>query len=262
MHTTLNSAVIHQNPQSHVELHRLQLDDARALLHHHPVPNLPSPEESATGYLQGVINGLCELSLKDPLTGLANRKHLQAIQTRTLDSVVRSGEPALLLMLEIDKLRSLMDLHGQAVSGQVLQAVSKAVLHSLRPVDSLARFDAHTFAIVMPSCPAPYGAMVAERVRDAVELLDIPLSSGTVHVSVSIGGSFASEWAHTTPDEWTGHAAAQLQIAISQGRNQVAIDPMEEIFVSAEEKNLLFSHLALTEPAWADGATGDAKGGC
>ena len=91
-----------QNPQSHVELHRLQLDDARALLHHHPVPDLPSPEESATGYLQGVINGLCELSLKDPLTGLANRKHLQAIQARTLDIVVRSGEPALLLMLEID----------------------------------------------------------------------------------------------------------------------------------------------------------------
>ena len=250
-----------QNPQSHVELHRLQLDDARALLHHHPVPDLPSPEESATGYLQGVINGLCELSLKDPLTGLANRKHLQAIQARTLDIVVRSGEPALLLMLEIDKLRSLMELHGSAVNGQVLQAVSKTVLHCLRPIDSLARFDAHTFAIVMPSCPAPYGSMVAERVRDAVELKDIALSNGsTVRVSVSMGGSFASEWAHTTPDEWTGHALSQLQIAISQGRNQVAIDPMEEIFVSAEEKNLLFSHLSLAEPVGAEGTAGDAKG--
>ena len=253
--------MVHQNLQSHVELHRLQLDDARALLHHHPVPDLPSPEESATGYLQGVINGLCELSLKDPLTGLANRKHLHAIQARTLDIVVRSGEPALLLMLEIDKLRSLMELHGSPVNARVLQAVSKTVLPCLRPMDTLARFDAHTFAIVMPSCPAPYGAMVAERVREAVELLEIELNPGTtVRVSVSMGGSFASEWAHTTPDEWIGHAQSQLQIAISQGRNQVTIDPMEEIFVSAEEKNLLFSHLSLTEPAWADGAASDAKG--
>ena len=124
MNTTLNFAVVHHPPQSHVELNRLQLDDARALLHHHPVPNLPSPEESATGYLQGVINGLCELSLKDPLTGLANRKHLQAIQARTLDIVVRSGEPALLLMLEIDNLRALLEVHGSSLSGQVLPAVS------------------------------------------------------------------------------------------------------------------------------------------
>ena len=253
--------MVHQNTQSHVELHRLQLDDARALLHHNPVTNLPSPEESATGYLQGVINGLCELSLKDPLTGLANRKHLQAIQARTLDIVVRSGEPALLLMLEIDNLRALIDAHGSSVSGQVLPAVSKAVAQSLRPMDSVARFDAHTFSVVMPSCPPPYGAMVAERIRDAVEALNIELNDAlNVRVTVSLGGSFASEWAQSTPDEWTKHSLAQLQIAISQGRNQVCIDPIEEIFVSAEEKNLLFSHLGLAESAMADGAAGDSKG--
>jgi two-component system cell cycle response regulator len=253
--------VVHQNPQSHVELHRLQLDDARALLHHNPVTNLPSPEESATGYLQGVINGLCELSLKDPLTGLANRKHLQAIQARTLDVVVRSGEPALLLMLEIDNLRSLIEAHGASVSGQVLPAVSKSVALSLRSMDSVARFDAHTFSVVMPSCPPPYGAMVAERIRDAVQTLTIELSNAlSVQVTVSVGGSFASEWAHTSPDEWTSHSLGQLQIAISQGRNQVCIDPIEEIFVSAEEKNLLFSHLGLSEPAMAEDSASDSKG--
>ena len=128
-------------------------------------------------------------------------------------------------------------------------------------MDSVARFDAQTLSVVMPSCPSPYGAMVAERVRDAVETLSIPLNNGsTVCVSLSIGGSFASEWAHSSPDEWTSHALAQLQIAISQGRNQVCIDPIEEIFVSAEEKNLLFSHLGLAEPALSDSAASDYKG--
>ncbi len=253
--------MVHQTPQSHVELHRLQLDDARALLHHNPVTHLPSPEESATGYLQGVINGLCELSLKDPLTGLANRKHLQAVQARTLDIVVRSGEPALLLTLEIDNLRTLIETHGQSVSGQVLPAVSKAVTQSLRPMDTVARFDAQTLSVVMPSCPPPYGTMVAERIREAVESLSIVLESNDhIRTSISIGGAFASEWAHTTPEEWSALSTAQLQLAISQGRNQVCIEPIEEIFVSAEEKNLLFGHLAFGEPALAEGNTSDSKG--
>lgn len=253
--------MVHQTPQSHVELHRLQLDDARALLHHNPVTHLPSPEESATGYLQGVINGLCELSLKDPLTGLANRKHLQAVQARTLDIVVRSGEPALLMMLEIDNLRALIEAHGQSVSGQVLPAVSKAVAQSLRPMDTVARFDAQTLSVVMPSCPPPYGSMIAERIREAVESLSITLDTKVnVRSSVSIGGAFVSEWAHATPEEWSALSVAQLQMAISQGRNQVCIEPIEEIFVSAEEKNLLFGHLALLEPALADGTATDGKG--
>jgi PleD family two-component response regulator len=40
---------------------------------------LPAPEDSATGYLQGIIDNLCELSLKDPLTGLANRRHFRNV---------------------------------------------------------------------------------------------------------------------------------------------------------------------------------------
>jgi two-component system, cell cycle response regulator len=253
--------VVHTNAPSQVDLHRLQLDDARALLHHNPVAELPSPEESATGYLQGVINGLCELSLQDPLTGLANRKHLQHIQIRTLDSVIRSGEPALLLMLEIDNLHHLSETHGASVQRQLLPVISKSVAACLRSMDCLARFDAHTLSVVMPSCQPPYGAMIAERIRDTVASLTLQLSdTETVQVSTSIGGAFASEWIHTTPDQWSQNALQQLQIASSQGGNRVEIDPIEEIYVSAEEKNLLFSHLGLIDSALTDAATNDSKG--
>lgn len=254
--------MVHTNAPSHVDLHRLQLDDARALLHHNPVAELPSPEESATGYLQGVINGLCELSLQDPLTGLASRKHLHSIQIRTLDGVVRSGEPALLLMVDIHDLVALTAMHGDSAQRQLLPVLSKCIAACLRSMDSLARYDAHTFTVVMPSCQPPYGTMMAERIRDAVAALPLELSNGTpVAVQARIGGVFASEWIQTTPSQWTEQTLQQLQLACDRGSKPIQIEPIEEIFVSAEEKNLLFSHLGLTEPASMDSAPSDLKGG-
>ena len=86
-----------------INLRDLRLDDARALLEHDPSSSLPDPEESPTAYLQSIIDNLCELSLKDPLTGLSNRRHFRNVLSREIDVVARSGESALLLMLDIDQ---------------------------------------------------------------------------------------------------------------------------------------------------------------
>ena len=66
-----------------LDLNALRLDDARALLEHDGT-ELPSPEQGATSYLQRIIDGLCELSLRDPLTGLANRRHFRAVLSREI----------------------------------------------------------------------------------------------------------------------------------------------------------------------------------
>ncbi len=76
---------------SSIALQDLQLDDARALLGHEGSLALLPAEASATQYLQSVIDGLCQLSQKDPLTGLANRRHFQAVLERSIDTVARSG---------------------------------------------------------------------------------------------------------------------------------------------------------------------------
>ena len=74
------------------------------------MPALPS--EPPTQYLQALIDGLCELSLKDPLTGLANRRYLYATLDREIDRVTRAGDSALLLMLDIDHFKQINDQHG------------------------------------------------------------------------------------------------------------------------------------------------------
>ena len=118
------------------------------------------------------------------------------------------------------------------------------------------------FAIVLPNCHSAYGSMVAERIRATVESLEISISPGThIHVTISIGGAFAPEWVRSTGELWSERADVQLYKAKSEGRNRVCLDQQQEIYVSAEEKNLLFGHLALGEPAWLESpAMGAAPG--
>lgn len=261
MGSTSISAVTTKSSSVSIELHELQLDDARALLDRSMLMTLPAPEASARDYLQGVIDGLCELSLKDPLTGLGNRRHFRAVQERTIDGVARSGDPALLLMLDIDHFKKVNDTHGHQAGDQVLQAIAKSVASCVRPLDTVARYGGEEFAVVLPNCHTAFGSTVAERIRAAVEALAIPVSPCvTIKVTVSIGGAYAPEWVRSTAALWTERADMQLYRAKTEGRNRVCLDHQQEIYVSAEEKNLLFGHLALGDPAWIESVSSEAPG--
>ncbi|MES2951116.1 MAG: GGDEF domain-containing protein [Pseudomonadota bacterium] len=245
-----------------IELQQLQLDDARALLDHGMLLALPSPEASALEYLQGVIDGLCELSLKDPLTGLGNRRHFRSVQERTIDGVARSGDPALLLMLDIDHFKKVNDTYGHQAGDQVLQAIGKSIASCVRPMDTVARYGGEEFAVVLPNCHPSFGVTVAERIRSTIEALVISISPTlTIRVTVSVGGAYAPEWVRSTAALWTERADVQLYRAKKEGRNRVCLDQQQEIYVSAEEKNLLFGHLALGDPAWIESVSSEAPGG-
>ena len=223
---------------------------------------LPSPEDSPLDFLQGVINGLCELSLKDPLTGLGNRRHFRAVQERTIDGVARSGDPALLLMLDIDHFKKVNDTNGHQAGDQVLQAVARCVSSCVRPMDTVARYGGEEFSVVLPNCHASFGAIVAERIRATIEALVITTSPIlSLKVTISIGGAYAPEWVRSTAELWTDRADVQLYRAKKEGRNRVCLEHQQEIYVSAEEKNLLFGHLALGEPAWIESVSSEAPGG-
>ena len=246
--------------QSTVEVHQLRLDDARALLERDTVTHLPSPSEDPVAYLQSVIDGLCELSLKDPLTGLSNRRHFRAMQERTIDGVARSGEPALLLMLDIDHFKKVNDTHGHLAGDRVLQAVAQCLAKCVRPMDTLARYGGEEFAVILPNCHTSYGSAVAERIRQTVEALHIDVALGvSLSVTVSVGGAYAPEWIRSTTSMWTERADVQLYRAKSEGRNRVFLDQQQEIYVSAEEKNLLFGHLAQGDPAWIESVPVDSS---
>ncbi|MFN9726772.1 GGDEF domain-containing protein [Acidovorax sp.] len=236
-----------------VDLRDLQLDAAQALVSQSRAgqPVAPAREEPAR-YLQGLIDGLCELSLKDPLTGLANRRHFRAVLEREIDRVTRSGEAALLLMLDIDHFKKVNDTYGHPAGDVVLQSVARTLDACVRPMDTLARYGGEEFAVVLPACQAGFGRMVAERIRRAVADTPVRVSPTVeLNVTVSIGGAFALQWIRSTTLLWTDRADHQLYKAKASGRNRVSIEEQPDSTVTAEEKSLLFGPL-YNPSGWVD----------
>ena len=128
-------------------------------------------------------------------------------------------------------------------------------------MDTVARFGGEEFAVILPNCHAYFGETVAERIRMTIQDMPVSISVGsTIRITVSVGGAYAPEWVRSTGSLWTERADIQLYRAKSEGRNRVFLDHQPEIFVSAEEKNMLFGHLALGEPAWIESVAGDPPG--
>ena len=240
-----------------IDLRELRLGNARALLAHDVSSQLPDLQNSPTAYLQKIIDELSELSLKDPLTGLANRRQLKHELSRELDLVVRTGESAMLLMIDIDHFKNTNDTHGHLVGDVVLQTVAKCLCDCVRPMDTVARYGGDEFAVILPSCPDSFGSRIAQRICNEIESLTIPLPpQGHIKVTVSMGGAVVSEWLRTTVQAWTERADAQLYCAKFEGRNRVCIDTKTLLAVTDEEKNMLLNHLLLGEPALPGPLTG------
>jgi len=246
-----------------IDLRDLRLDEVRALLHSCGAEGSSiAPETDPTGYLQQLIDQLCDLSLKDPLTGLYNRRYFDAELEAEIDRVARSGEAALLLMLDIDHFKSVNDTYGHNAGDQVLQAVAKTLQSCVRPMDTLARFGGEEFAVVLPACMPTFGRTVAERIRRAIEATPIQISPNVdLRVTISVGGAFAQQWIRSTTSLWIERADQQLYVAKSAGRNQLCLETQADSTVSAEEKSLLFGHMASSEPAWIEMTAGAAVGG-
>ena len=248
-----DSTYVSDSAASHlVDLRDLRLDTAHALVVQAVGSEAALRRELPSRYLQGLIDGLCELSLKDPLTGLANRRHFRAVLEREIDRVTRSGEAALLLMIDIDHFKKVNDAHGHLAGDIVLQSVARTLGACVRPMDTLARYGGEEFAVVLPTCQAGFGSVVAERIRRAVANTPIKVSGSVeLNVTVSIGGAYAMQWIRSTTLLWTDRADQMLYQAKATGRNRICIEEQPDSTVSAEEKSLLFGPL-YTPSGWGD----------
>lgn len=208
----------------------------------------PGGEPGSAPWVQGLIDALVELSSRDALTGLANRRAFELTVAREIDRVARSGEPALLLVLDLDHFKRVNDTWGHAAGDEVLKAVAAALVECVRPMDLVARTGGEEFAIILPNCGAAFGQAVAERLRRRIETTPVAITPRqTIAVTISIGGAFAPQWVRSTPQLWLERADQQLYRAKAQGRNLVQLEPTAVSVVSAEEKQLLFDSFQLQD---------------
>jgi diguanylate cyclase len=219
----------------------LRLEAALQLLRQagHALPDVATTDEVA--WMQKLIDGLCELSSRDPLTGLSNRRQFEMALAREIDRVARAGEPALVLMIDIDHFKKVNDTHGHAAGDLVLKAVGQVLHDCIRPMDTVARMGGEEFAMILPNCPPAFGHLVAERVRMKVAARPVATAPGQeVRVTVSIGGAFAPQWVRSSAPLWIERADQQLYRAKSSGRDRACLEQPTVSQVSAEEKGMLF----------------------
>lgn len=236
-------------PAALVDLRELRLETAHALLAQAAGSAPPRPGAGAPGgagqaparYLQGLIDGLCELSAQDPLTGLLRAPQLAALLEREIDRATRSGEAALLLCMALDGLDQACAAQGAPPAGNaLLQALARRLAASVRPMDSLARHGSAEFALVLPACPPPFAAQVAARLHDSAAALLAASGPSPVALTISTGGAFALPAGGQSAQQWRARADAQLARARAAGANCVRIEELPGSAVSTEEKSLLF----------------------
>jgi len=165
------------------------------------------------------------LTLRDPLTGTFNRRHLQERLWSEVAFARRHGTPLSLILLDIDHFKQINDLHGHAVGDAVLRQLAQALSALTRKEDVLARFGGEEFALVARGIQRNEVLAFAERVRRSVEQQRLSTQQDTLSFTVSIGIAHSETGADADAQTLLEAADRALYTAKDAGRNSVSIAP-------------------------------------
>ncbi|MCW1958265.1 MAG: diguanylate cyclase [Mycobacterium sp.] len=160
---------------------------------------------------------LTRLAVTDPLTGLWNRRQTTELLTADLAQAHRHGRALTLLMVDVDRFKSINDTHGHQTGDRVLIEVANRLLEQVRTTDVVGRWGGEEFVVLLRHCSLRDGVAIAEKLRQ--QITDVAFDN-LFSISVSIG---AAEL-HDDDDllSWVARADAALYQAKRSGRNAVA----------------------------------------
>ena len=132
---------------------------------------------------------LKRLSASDGLTGIANRRFFDDYLSREWRRAQREDAPISLLMCDVDHFKPFNDTYGHQAGDDCLRQIANALSGTMeRASDIVTRYGGEEFAIILPQTPRAGAQLVAERVRLAVEALNLPnAASPQAIITISIG---------------------------------------------------------------------------
>lgn len=167
-------------------------------------------------------DALREEAVRDPLTGLFNRRHLDGTVRTEFEQAVRRGEPASVLMLDLDHFKEYNDRYGHEAGDRLLQALGRFLSQAVRADDIPCRYGGEEFTVVLRDAPLEAALDRAEAIRKGVERLHLTMGRQVqAPVTVSIGvASFPQHGKHFSGVLRSADMA--LLRAKREGRNRVA----------------------------------------
>ena len=165
---------------------------------------------------------LSELATRDALTGLLNRREFLRLLREELDRSRRYGRPCALLLLDIDRFKTVNDTWGHPAGDAVLRALADVLRNALRPTDQAARYGGEEFALMLPETGIEGALALAERIRSEVSARPLAISAErSIAVTASLGvGAFPEDGADV--ESLMACADKALYRAKAGGRNAVA----------------------------------------
>jgi len=165
------------------------------------------------------------LAARDPLTGLYNRRYAETYLTRVAAEAAGTGQPFALMLLDLDRFKSVNDTHGHRVGDEVLIETAARLRANVRDIDLLARYGGEEFVIAMPETDLSAASSAAERLRRVIgdTPMHAPSQGKEVAVTVSIGVALCPGDAACDPGPLSliERADTALYASKTDGRNLV-----------------------------------------
>lgn len=172
---------------------------------------------------------LQKLASVDALTSVANRRHFDDTLAKEWRRAARSGQTLSLLMVDVDHFKLYNDTYGHPAGDTCLQQVAAAMAGQMhRASDMVARYGGEEFAVVLPNSTVSGAAVVAERIRAAVENLALPHRTAEGRVTVSVGAAALHPSHERDSAELVASADMALYLAKEAGRNCVVSSGEED----------------------------------
>jgi diguanylate cyclase (GGDEF)-like protein len=159
-------------------------------------------------------------SVRDPLTGVNNRGSFRELLDREVDLSRRHGAPLSLIMLDVDRFKSINDRYGHVAGDMALKSIAKCMLACIRESDIVFRYGGEEFCIALANTNLVGARKLAERVRRALEILVVRASGARLHVTASFG--VATLGADDDAARLVEKADQSLYRAKALGRNRIA----------------------------------------
>lgn len=178
------------------------------------------------------------LAHTDELTHLNNRRAFFELGERALQEAGRLGQPAAVIMFDLDRFKQINDAYGHAAGDKVLKSVARAVRPLIRSSDILGRLGGEEFAVVMTDADLHQALQTAERLRAGIAACRVHHESAVIRPTASFGVAVCNQGRNMLT-ELLSHADHALLSAKRNGRNRVEHQP-EPIFMASETPNVHF----------------------